>query len=80
MYRAIADQLTDSNRNNYSHMRILAANYMRTYREEFEPFLGLDETNSNDEYESYCNKVESSSLAGNINILLIIMLFWFIYY
>ena len=49
-------------------MRILAANYMRTYREEFEPFLGLDESNSNDEYESYCNKVESSSLAGNVNI------------
>ena len=66
MYRAVADQLTDTYRNNYNHMRILAANYMRTYREEFEPFLGLDESNSNEEYELYCNKVESEVLAGNI--------------
>jgi len=44
-------------------MRLLAANYMRTYREEFEPFLGLDESNSIEEYEIYCNKVESSVLA-----------------
>ena len=44
-------------------MRLLAANYMRTYREEFEPFLGLDESNTNDDYEAYCNKVESSVLA-----------------
>jgi len=63
LYRAIADQLKDSNYNNYNHMRLLAANYMRTYREEFEPFLGLDESNTNDDYEAYCNKVESSVLA-----------------
>ena len=71
MYRAIADQLTDSNHNNYNHMRILASNYMRTYREEFEPFLGLDESNSNEEYETYCNKVESAVLAGKIISLIL---------
>ena len=60
-------------------MRLIAANYMRTYREEFKPFLGLDESNSNEEYELYCNKVESQVLAGN-NIIITHFVYIYIYY
>lgn len=57
LYRAIADQLPPQEGITFADLRRIAANYMRSNRDDFAPFLGLE---SNDpEFDEYCNNVES---------------------
>jgi OTU domain-containing protein 6 len=52
----------------YLELRKLAAKHLREHPEEFKPFLDVD---SEDDYEVYCSKVESPTLAewgGQIEI------------
>lgn len=79
MYRAIADQLFLLNDNHTSvvksvfstpthdfrQLRKIASMYIRDHAEEFAPFLGidLDDTKGKNDFQTYCMKVESDTLA-----------------
>lgn len=63
MYRAIEDQLRMTGTNtdaSFLELRTMAAEYLHEHREEYEPFLG---TETDDQFETYCSRVASPSLA-----------------
>ena len=45
----------------FQELRVVAANYIRSHAEDFSPFLGL--LPSDPEFEEYCKRVESPTLA-----------------
>lgn len=73
LYRAIADQLRSlqlsltlpddvaPDQLDFKALRSLAAEHLRQHREEFAPFLGLEPHSA--DYEEYCHKVQSHTLA-----------------
>lgn len=65
LYSAIADQIRDSTID-YTHIRKLAAEQMRSHPEEYLPFMtnDLGDMFTDDEYASYCSKVESTAEWG----------------
>jgi OTU domain-containing protein 6 len=52
----------------FEEVRSAAAGYLRTHREEYAPFIGIDDDR---EYQEYCDKVESTVMAewgGHVEI------------
>lgn len=58
-HRAIADQ--SSGRFDFVQLRHIAAKEIRSNADEYAPFIGFEPSSS--EFESYCERVESSTMA-----------------
>eukprot|EP01038_Epipyxis_sp_PR26KG_P016265 gene16265-22153_t len=68
LYRAISDQLNFYNKMksstdlvDFRELRIVASNFIKDNPDDFTPFLGFEVASS--EFQVYCQKVESSTLA-----------------
>jgi len=48
----------------YKGLRKTAADFIRTHKEDFEPFLFADEYSSAKDIESYCKEIEDTALWG----------------